>query len=167
MQPLDSWASQTRGTKLELVTSPLLSPGPTGGQGCYATPAFLGVSGERICYATPAFRGVTNKGDKMRIRYLTFAFSGAHKWAELQRNTCILRGPQKRDEIRIGSLTLAFRSAHRWADLLRNPWILGRRKQGGRNENWLPHPCFLRGPQVGGFATQPLYSWGPPTKGKP
>ena len=51
----------------------------------------------------------------MRTSYLTFAFSGAHKWAEMLRYPCILGGPQKGDEVRIGCLTLAFSGAHRWA----------------------------------------------------
>ena len=103
----------------------------------------------------------------MRIGHLTFAFSGAHKWAELLRNPCILGGPQKGDEIRIASLTVAFSGAHRWADLLcnpcilgrqrladllRNPCILGRRQQGQQNENWLRHLCILGGLEVGGKA---------------
>ena len=109
--PLPSRCPHTKVTKSELVASPLSSWGPTGG---------------RICYATPAFLGVANEGDKMRIDYLTFAFSGGHKWAALLRNPCILGGLQKGDEVRIGSLTLAFSGAHRWAELLRNPCILGR-----------------------------------------
>ena len=51
---------------------------------------------------TPAFSGVANKGGKIRKGYLTFAFSGAHKWAEWLRNPCILGGLQKGDHIRIG-----------------------------------------------------------------
>ena len=35
----------------------------------------------------------------------------------------------------------------------------------GQNQNWLPHPCLLGGPQVGGNATSPLNSRGSPTKG--
>ena len=34
----------------------------------------------------------------------------------------------------------------------------GGAQQSGHNQNWLPHPCLLEGPQVGGFATQPLRS---------
>ena len=35
----------------------------------------------------------------------------------------------------------------------------------GQNQNWLPQPCLLGGPKVGGNATSPLHSRGPPTKG--
>ena len=45
---------------------------------------------------------------------LTPAFSGAHKWAEMLHNPCILGGPQtKRDKIRIGYLTPTFSGAHK------------------------------------------------------
>ena len=49
----------------------------------------------RICCVT-LFSGVPNRGDKIRSGYITSAFSGAHKWAELLRNPCVLWGPQKR-----------------------------------------------------------------------
>ena len=49
------------------------------------------------------------KGDKIRIAYLTPAFSGAQKRAEMLRHPCILGDPQtKGDKIRIGCLTPAF-----------------------------------------------------------
>ena len=37
--------------------------------------------------------------------------------------------------------------------------------KGGQNQNWLPEPCLLGGPKVGGNATSPLHSRGSPTKG--
>ena len=40
----------------------------------------------------------TQQGDKIRSGYLTPAFSGAHKWAELLHNPCILGGPQTRGQ---------------------------------------------------------------------
>ena len=50
------------------------------------------------------------------------AFSGAHKWAKMLHNPCILGGPQtKRDKIRIGCLNLAFSGAHKWVEMLHNP----------------------------------------------
>ena len=56
------------------------------------------------------------KGDKIRSGYLTPAFSGAHKWAEMLRNPCILREPQtKGDKIRKGYLTPAFSGAQKRA----------------------------------------------------
>ena len=38
----------------------------------------------RECYVIPAFSGIPNKGDKIRSGYLTRAFLGAQKRAELQ-----------------------------------------------------------------------------------
>ena len=65
--PLHSRGSpKTRGTKSELV-------GPTSGRKCYITPAFSGVP--------------KVKEDKIRI-------GGAHKWAEMLHEPCILGGPQ-------------------------------------------------------------------------
>ena len=49
------------------------------------------------------------KGDKIRHRCLTPAFSGAKTRAEMLRHPCILGGPQtKGDKIRFGCLTPAF-----------------------------------------------------------
>ena len=41
----------------------------------------------------------------------------------------------------------------------------GSPNRGGQNQDWLPHPCLLRGPKEGGNAVSPLHSWGSPTKG--
>ena len=41
----------------------------------------------------------------------------------------------------------------------------GVHNKGEQNQNWLPQPCLLRGPKVGGSATSPLHSRGSPTKG--
>ena len=46
-------------------------------------------------YIAPAFSGVPSKGDKIRSGNITPAFLGAHKWAELLRNPCVLAGPKK------------------------------------------------------------------------
>ena len=61
-----------------------------------STPPSRGPKRGRKCYTTPAFSGIPNakRGDKIRIGYLTPAFSGAHKWAELLGNPCIFGGPQ-------------------------------------------------------------------------
>ena len=73
-------------------------------------------------------RDPQREGDKIRI-------GGAHRWAEMLHHPCILRGPQsKGDKIRIGG-------AHKWAEMLHH--------QGGQNQNWMPKPCLLGGPQVG------------------
>ena len=135
---MHSRGSPTSWTKSELATSPLPSQGPTNGQDCYVT---------------LAFSGVPNKRDKIRIGYLTAAFSGAHKWAELLRNPCILGVPDKGNKIRIAYLTTTFSGAHKWAELLPNPCILGGPQQRGQIQNWLPHHYLLGGPLVATIAT--------------
>ena len=96
------------------------------------------------------------EGDKIKI-------GGAHKWAEMLHHPCILGDPQREgDKIKIGG-------AHKWAEMLHHPCILGDPQregdkikiggahkwaimlhhQGGQNQNWMPKPCLLGGPQVG------------------
>ena len=48
----------------------------------------------RNCYVTPAFSGVPSKEDKIRSGYITLAFSGAQKRAEMRCNPDVPRGPQ-------------------------------------------------------------------------
>ena len=48
---------------------------------------------------------------------------------------------------------------------VRDPCILGVGQKWGLNQNWLPRPYLLGGPQVGGNATSPLHSRGSPNKG--
>ena len=42
-QPVSSRGSPNKGTKSQVATSPLPSPGPTSGRNCYKSPAFSGV----------------------------------------------------------------------------------------------------------------------------
>ena len=66
------------------------------------------------------------KGNKIRSGYLTLAFSGAHKWAEMLCHPGILGDPQtKGDKIRSGYLTPAFSGAQKRVEMLRHPCILG------------------------------------------
>ena len=127
-----------------MASSPLPSQGPKRGQNCYITPAFSGILNDKL-------------GDKIRSRYLTLAFSGAQKKAELLRNPCILGIPNAKlgDKIRSGYLTSAFSGAQMRSELLRNPCIIGdpHRQARGQNQKWLPHPCLLWGPKEGGIAT--------------
>ena len=55
-----------------------------------------------IAWVTHACGGdggmVGGKRDKIRSGYITPAFFGAHKWAELLHNPCILGGPEKRGQ---------------------------------------------------------------------
>ena len=159
------------------------SRGPTSGRKCYATPAFFGVpkQGEKIrtgsplpsqgptrghkCYVSPTFSRFPKQGDKITRGCLTLAFSAAHKWAEVLRNPCILRGPQTREQNHKELPHPYPLGAQKTAEVLRNPCILKGPQTRGQNQKWLPHPCLLRGPQEGGSATQPLHSQGSPNKG--
>ena len=69
------------GEKSEVVTSPLPSWGRKRGRKCYVTHAFLGVPN-------------AEHGDKIRMGYLTPAFSGAPKRAGGLCNPWVLGGPQ-------------------------------------------------------------------------
>ena len=65
-----------------MASSPLLSRWPKRGRNCCVTPAFTGIPKAK-------------REEKIRSGYLTFAFSGAQKKAELLRNPCILGDPQR------------------------------------------------------------------------
>ena len=83
--PLHSWGSPRNGRKSEWAAPALPSRGPTSGRDCYVTLAISGVPNAK-------------RGEKIRIGFLTPAFSGAHKWAEVLRNPCALMGPQQRGQ---------------------------------------------------------------------
>ena len=64
----------------------------------------------------PIILRVPNKGYKTRSGYLTPAFLGAQKWAEMLRNACILGGPQQKGQ------------TQKW---LPHPCLLRGQKEGG------------------------------------
>ena len=94
-----------------MVASALPCMGPKRGRKCYVTPPFSGIPNAkrgkkfRSGYltpafsgnVTPAFSGVPNakRWEKFRSGYLTPTFSSGKKRAEVLRNPCILRGPQR------------------------------------------------------------------------
>ena len=129
--------------------------------GCL-TPAFWGAHKWAEMLPHPCILGdPQTKGNKIRMGCLTLAFWGAHKWAEMLRHPCILGDPQtKGNKIRIACLTPA--SGRKCCI---TPAFSGIPKQRGTKHNWLPKPCFLGSPQVGGNATSPLHSRGSPDKG--
>ena len=83
---------QQRGAKSEWAASLLPSRGPKRGRKCYVTLAFSGIPntkrGEQNRKWSPA------KGKKIRSGYLTLAFSGPQKRAEMLRNPCVPGGPR-------------------------------------------------------------------------
>ena len=128
--------------------------------------------------------------NKIRTGCLTHAFSRAQKRAEMLRHPSILGDPQhqaqrakyqlwcqkKGNKIRSGCLTHASsstkRGQKRYVSLAfsgipnanRREKKMGRvRDKGEQNQNWLPHPCLLKGPKEGGNATSALHSRASPT----
>ena len=87
-----------------MPTSPLPSPERRRGRKCYVTSAFPGVPGEK-------------RREKIKSGYLTPAFSGAQKRAEVLRNPCILGGPQCQ----------AWGGNQKW---LPHPYLLGGPEEG-------------------------------------
>ena len=135
------WSS-TKGTKLEVVASPMLSPGPKRG---------------RNSNVTLAFSGVPNKGDKMRCGCLTLAFSWAQKRADFLRNLAFSRAQKRADFLR----NPTFSAAQKRAKMLCYPCIVGGPKQRKENQKWSPHPCPVMSPKEGANVTLPMHSWGP------
>ena len=96
-------------------------------------------------------RGSPTKGNKIRIGCLTLAFSGAHKWAEMLRHPCILGDPQQRGtKSELAASPLPSRGPTSGRKCYVTPAFSGIPKQGDQNQNWLPPPCLLGGPQKGG-----------------
>ena len=124
---------QHRATKSEVATSSLPSRGSKRGRKCYVTPAFLGIpnKGDQNQKWSPT------KGNKIRSGYLTLAFLGAQKRAEMLCHPCILGDPQQRGAK---------------SEVVPN--------KGEQNPKWLPHPCLLGGPKEAGNATSPWPSRG-------
>jgi hypothetical protein len=94
-------------------------------------PCLLGGSKEGTNATSPLHsrRSPTlSAGNKIRSGYLTHAFSGAQKRAEMLRHLCIMRGPttpSAGNKIRSGYLTPTFSGAQKRAEMLHHPCILG------------------------------------------
>ena len=73
---------QARGQHQKWLPHPRILRGPKRGRNCYITPALSGIP-------------IAKLGDKIRSGFLTLAFPGAQKRAELLRNLCILGDPQR------------------------------------------------------------------------
>ena len=119
-----------------------------------------------------------------RSGYISPAFSGAQKRAELLHHHWVLGGPHKRGQNQKWLHHPCLQEASSWAESLPHPCVLpGPHKRGqnqkwlhhpcvlgglrkiGQNQKWLHHPCLLGGPQVGGIAMSPLCSPGPTEEG--
>ena len=127
-------------TKIERAASLLLSRRPNRGRKCYVTRAFSGMPNAKCGEQNQKWP--PTKGIKIKSGYLTCAFSGAQKRAEMVRHPCILGDPQHQ----------AWRAK---SEVVPNI--------GEQNLKWLPHPCLLEGPKEGRNSTSPLHSRGSPT----
>ena len=86
--------------------------------------------------------------------YITPAFSGAQERAEWLRNPCILGGPpEKGTKTELATSPLDSRGPESGRNCDVTPAFSGLPKKGGRNQNWLHHPCLLGGLKMGGIAT--------------
>ena len=114
-------------------------------------------------HTTNNWRGFPNstafpKGNKITI--------GAQKWTEEPRHPCILGCPQQRGtKSDLAASAMPSRGPKRGQKCYATPAFSSVANKGEQNQNWLPQPCLLRGPKVGGRAMQPLHSRGSPTKG--
>ena len=154
-----------------MVTSPLPSLGPTSGRKCYVTLAFSGVpnamqggggsqlaasplpsrgpTSGRKCYLTLAFSGVPSamQGGEITISYLTPAFSGTHKLAEVLLNPCILGGHQRQErgrKIEVASLPLPSEGPTSRRKGYVIPTLSGVPKQGNKISDGYFTPAFSR-----------------------
>ena len=79
---------------------------------------------------------------------------------------CILGGRQKRGtKSELAALAMPSRGPKTGQKCYVTPAFSGVPNKGEQNQNWLPEPCLLGGPKVGGSAMSPLHSRGSPTKG--
>ena len=122
------------------ATSPLHSSGsptPNAGRNIKSIPQ------QRSTQTAVATTTLPSEGLKRgRKCYLTPAFLGAQKWAEMLRHPCIIGCPQRQ-------------APGAKSEVVPN--------EGVNKQKCLPHPCLLGGPKEGGNATSPLHSQGSPT----
>ena len=136
---------------------------------------------DRNGYLTPPFSGVPDKGGKIRSGYLTRAFVGAHKRAELLHNPYSLGGPQQGGQNqkvptsllpsrgptreRTYYITPAFSGVPNKGDKIKSGYLTIALSGAHKRAELLHNPCILGGPQQGGqnqkVATSPLPSRGP------
>ena len=144
-------APQQRGTKSEVASSPLRSPGPK--RGLNATSPLHS-------------QGSPTKGNKIRSGFLTPAFWGGQKRAEMLHHPYILGDPQQRGtKSEVAASPLPSEGPKRGRKYHVTPAFSGLPNKWKQNQTWVPHPCLLGGPKEGGNATSPLHSRGSPTKG--
>ena len=110
-------------------------------------------------------QGSPNKGTKSEVAASPLPCRGPASERNCYVTPTFSGIPKQGNKIRKSCLTLAFSEAHNQAELLCHPCILGgfQHQARGENQKWLPHPCLLIGPQLGGIAMSPLHSPGSTT----
>ena len=110
-----------------MATSPLASRWPRIGRNCYVTHAFPGVLNAK-------------RGEYIASGYLTAAFSGHQKRAELLRNPYILWGPTMGTKSEVDASPLPLQGSRTGRNCYVTPAFAGVPDIGGKNQKWLAHP---------------------------
>ena len=181
---------QQRGTKSEMALSPLPSRGPKRGRESATSPLRSrgspagdeNKSGpQKGGSATSPLRsrGPQTRGTKSEMAASPLPSGGPKKRAEMLHHPCIVADPptpSARSKIRSGPQQRGTKSQVAASPLPSwgpkrgricyvTPAFSGIPNKGEQNHKWLPHPCLLRGPKEGRYATSPLRSRGSPTVG--
>ena len=142
---------QQRGTHSELAASVMPPRGPKSG---------------RKCYFTPAFSGVPNKGKQNQNWLPQPCLLGGRQVGGSAASSLNSQGcPTKENIFELAASTTPSRGPKRGRKCYVTAAFWGFPNKGEHIQNWLPQPCLLRGPKVGGSAMSPLHSRRSPTKG--
>ena len=105
---------------------------------------------------------IPGTGDKIRSGYITLAFSGAQKWAELLRNPCVLGGSEERTKSKEATSPLPSRGPTTGQNCYVTLAFSGVPRRGDKIRGGYITPCLLRGPTLGRIAMPPRRSQGSP-----
>ena len=141
------------GTKSKLAASPSLLGGPHMGENA-TSPLH--------------FEGSANKGGLKQNSLPHPCLLGGPKEGGNATSTLHSRGSPNKGGTKseLVASSLPSRGPKKGRNCYVNTTFLGIPKpKQGQNQNWLPHPCLLGGPQMGENAMSPLHSRGCPIKG--
>ena len=183
---------QARAVKSEVAISPLPSRGGQKRAEMLCNPCFLGgpqcqareanqkwLSHSLLLGSPKEGRNATSPlrprgsptpsaGGGIRSGYLTPAFSGGKKRAEMLCHPCLLGGPQRQARGANSEMVVSFLTS--WQPergrkcYISPPWSgVPNAKRGEQNQKWLSHHCLLGGQKEGGNALPPMHSRRSPT----
>ena len=160
-----------------MATSPPPSPGPKRGRNCYATPTLSGLPnakrGEniRIGYPTANFYGAHKLGEMLCQPCNLRSPQTKGQNQNWRPHSCLLGGPQvggnatqnlhpqrqmRGDDQKIATSLLPSPWPKRgWKYYVTPTFSRSPTLRQRENQNWLPHPCVLNGPQVGESTREP------------